>query len=208
MSALSKIATPINYIRICHPEKRVFDLWIPALASISIGLFLLFLDKPIAILSKDGLVSVVNGILQILSGFYIASMAAVATFQKDGMDDLMDGTPPTLKGVSLTRRKFLTYLFGYLAFSSILLYFIGGGLQLLAPTIAKVAWINIALVKQIFVTIYLFIVMNILCTTVLGMHFMIDKMHDNKIKVTLNHVAFDEVQDSHTDQNGSDNKRD
>ncbi|PNM24629.1 hypothetical protein A6J66_010810 [Yersinia enterocolitica] len=208
MSALSKIATPINYIRICHPEKRVFDFWIPALASISIGLFLLSLDKPIAILSKDGLISVVNGILQILSGFYIASMAAVATFQKDGMDDLMDGTPPTLKGVSLTRRKFLTYLFGYLAFSSILLYFIGGGLQLLAPTIAKIAWINITLVKQTFVTIYLFIVMNILCTTVLGMHFMIDKMHDDKQKVKLNHVEFNESQDFHTDKNDSDNKRD
>ncbi|HEN3281139.1 TPA: hypothetical protein U5D21_002992 [Yersinia enterocolitica] len=208
MSALSKIATPINYIWICHPEKRVFDFWIPALASISLGLFLLFLDKPIAILSKDGLISVVNGILQILSGFYIASMAAVATFQKDGMDDLMDGVPPKLKGVSLTRRKFLTYLFGYLAFSSILLYFIGGGLQLLAPTIAKIAWINIASVKQIFVTIYLFIVMNILCTTVLGMHFMIDKMHDDKKTVKLNHVVFNEDQDSHRDQNGSDNKRD
>ncbi|OWF84717.1 hypothetical protein B4907_06895 [Yersinia kristensenii] len=93
-------------------------------------------------------------------------------------------------------------------FPVILLYFIGGGLQLLAPTIAKIAWINIALVKQTFVTIYLFIVMNILCTTVLGMHFMIDKMHDDKQKVKLNHVKFNESQDFHTDKNDSDNKRD
>lgn len=191
MSALSKILTPINYLRINHPEKRVFDFWIPVAASIALGLGLLLLDSPITLLNKDGLVSVVNGILQILSGFYIASMAAVATFQKDGMDDVMDGTPPTLKGVDLTRRKFLTYLFGYLAFASILLYFIGGGLQLLAPTIGKIAWINLLLIKQALVTIYLFFVMNILCTTLLGMHFMIDKMHDDKKKLNMSHKDFD-----------------
>ncbi|WP_454834492.1 hypothetical protein [Rahnella aceris] len=191
MSAFNKILTPINYIRINHPEKRVFDFWIPLFTSVIIGLLLFSLDKPIVLIGKDGLVSVVNGILQILSGFYIASMAAVATFQKKGMDDPMDGTPPTLKGEELTRRKFLTYLFGYLAFASILLYFIGGGLQLLSLNIGKFVWINILIIKECLVILYLFTVMNILCTTLLGMYFMIDKMHNEKVKLNLDHKNFD-----------------
>ncbi|HII3258226.1 TPA: hypothetical protein ACY3ID_005021, partial [Citrobacter amalonaticus] len=172
MSAFRKILTPIDYIRIKHPEKRVFDIFIPLIVSVCITGFIFYLDRPIPIISKDGLISVINGILQILSGFYIASMAAVATFQKSGMDTVMDGSPPTLKGRDLTRRKFLTYLFGYLAFISIIMYLIGGGIQLLSPTLSHTQWIKIACVKIIFVWIYLFIVANIICTTILGMYFM------------------------------------
>lgn len=190
MSALSKMLTPINYVRISHAEKRVFDLWIPILLSIGTSIILYYLEKPINFINKDGLISVINGILQILSGFYIASMAAVATFQKDGMDSVMAGSPPTLKGIELTRRKFLTYLFGYLAFASILLYFIGGGLQLIAPTLHSIAWLNIKLIKYIFVTIYIFFIMNILCTTILGMHFMIDRMHDDAKTLKVEHKDF------------------
>lgn len=191
MGAINKILTPVDYIRIKHPEKRVFDFWIPLILSVIISVFLYILDKPIPILPKDGLVSVVNGILQILSGFYIASMAAVATFQKPGMDSKMDGTPPTLKGKELTRRKFLTYLFGYLAFTSIFMYLAGGGLQLLNLTINHIAWLKIAGIKYFLIALYLFIIANIICTTILGMYFMIDKMHDEKPTLNMNHKKLD-----------------
>lgn len=190
MSAFKKILTPTDYIRIKHPEKRVFDIIIPFIVSACITGFIFYLDNPISIISKDGLISVINGILQILSGFYIASMAAVATFQKTGMDIVMDGSPPTLKGKELTRRKFLTYLFGYLAFTSIIMYLIGGGIQLLAPTISHTQWIQIAWVKIILIELYLFIISNIICTTILGMYFMIDKMHDEKPKLNPTHREF------------------
>ncbi|HEE0139754.1 TPA: hypothetical protein R8G72_000830 [Citrobacter youngae] len=187
MSAFKKILTPIDYIRIKHPEKRVFDIFIPVIISTLITTLIFCLDRPISIISKDGLISVINGILQILSGFYIASMAAVATFQKPGMDSVMDGTPPTLKGKDLTRRKFLTYLFGYLAFASIIMYLIGGGIQLMSPTLSHTQWIKVPWVKITFVGIYLFIISNIICTTILGMYFMIDKMHDEKPKLIAKH---------------------
>lgn len=187
MSALTKILTPVDYIRIKHPEKRVFDIIIPLVVSIVITVFIFSLDKPIALVSNNGLISIINGILQILSGFYIASMAAVATFQKQGMDSVMDGFPPTLKGKELTRRKFLTYLFGYLAFTSILMYLVGGGVQLLSSTLSSSKMIEYPVIKIGLVGIYLFIVSNILCTTILGMYFMIDKMHDEKPKLNIKH---------------------
>lgn len=187
MGAFKKILTPVDYIRIKHPEKKVFDVAIPLIFSVIITSFIFYLDNPITLLAKDGLISVVNGILQILSGFYIAAMAAVATFQKTGMDEVMDGSPPKLKGKDLTRRKFLTYLFGYLAFSSIFMYLAGGGLQLLNSTITHIWLFKNIVAKFIFVFIYIFIIANIICTTILGMYFMIDKMHDEKEVLKQNH---------------------
>ncbi|EGQ9248531.1 hypothetical protein F9H63_15110 [Vibrio parahaemolyticus] len=142
------------------------------------------LPKPIALIGDKSLVSLVNGLLQILSGFYIASMAAVATFQKEGMDDKLDGKSVTLHGKSVSRRQFLTYLFGYLAYMSILMYFMGGFAQLAQSNLTE--WISHVhqAFKLAIVFVYFFFLFNILCTTVLGMHFMIDKIHREKI--TLN----------------------
>ncbi|MFW3346931.1 hypothetical protein ACN9PN_00890 [Klebsiella pasteurii] len=185
MSVFSKVFTPIDYVRIKHPEKRFFDWILPVLTAAAITVVISILPKSVSIIGKDSLVSLVNGILQILSGFYIASMAAVATFSKEGMDDVMQGEPPKLKKQKLTRRKFLTYLFGYLAFMSIALYFLGGALQLTSTSIKELHLSSIPIAKGILLFFYLTAVCNIIYTTALGMFFMIDKMHDEKTKLII-----------------------
>lgn len=179
---LDKLFKPLGYIGIKHSEKRWYDIFIPAILAVLIGTIIFTLPKPIALIGKDSLISLVNGILQILSGFYIASMAAVATFQKEGMDKVMDGIPPTLNGKVLTRRNFLTYLFGYLAFMSILMYFVGGFIQLSASSISFWMIEFHRFFKFCLVVLYLFVVCNILTTTALGMHFLIDKIHRSESK--------------------------
>ncbi|WP_298775152.1 hypothetical protein [uncultured Shewanella sp.] len=179
---ISKLFKPMYYLGIKHTEKRWFDVYIPMLLALLVSIIIFSLPKPIALMGKGSLISLVNGILQILSGFYIASMAAVATFQKEGMDKYMDGVPPKLGGEPLTRRNFLAYLFGYLAFMSILMYFVGGFIQL---SVSNISFWMIDVhrsVKFILLAIYLFVVCNILTTTVLGMHFLIDKIHRSEAK--------------------------
>lgn len=185
MSVFSKVMTPVDYLMISHSEKRWFDFVLPLLAAAVMVVIINFLPKHISFIGKDSLVSLVNGILQILSGFYIASMAAVATFQKPGMDEVMTGIPPKLRGKKLTRRKFLTYLFGYLAFISIVMYFFGGALQLTSSSIKEMHFASMSWVKNASLFIYLSIVCNILSTTALGMFFMIDKMHEEKNKLNI-----------------------
>lgn len=191
MIVFDKLFKPLDYIRIKHAEKLWFDAVLPAILAIVCAACLYALPKPVALIGKDGIISLVNGILQILSGFYIASMAAVATFQKEGMDDKMEGIPPKIKVKKrgkkvdklLSRREFLTYLFGYLAFMSILMYFVGGFVQLTSGNIAILTAGMAAWFKYVFVALYMFAVFNILCTTILGMHFMIDKIHRPKQKL-------------------------
>ncbi|MBH0074932.1 hypothetical protein I6F48_05045 [Pseudoalteromonas sp. SWYJ118] len=183
---LDKLFKPISYIRIKHYEKSWFDFILPLGTTLLFFFIIYCLSEPIRLLGKEGLVSLVNGLLQILAGFYIASMAAIATFNKEGMDDIMDGTPPTLNGVELTRRQFLTYLFGYLAFCSICLYFIGGFAQLASLSLFHLVSLSSPFLKILLVGLYIFAISNIMYTTVLGMHFMIDKIHRKKVVIRDN----------------------
>lgn len=185
MSLFAKIVTPIDYLMISHNEKTWFDFFLPAIASCIVVFVINVLPKDISLIGKDSLVSLVNGMLQILSGFYIASMAAVATFQKKGMDNVMDGVAPKLRGKKLTRRRFLTYLFGYLAFISITLYFVGGAVQLTSTSIKELHLSQYGWLKNTCLFIYLAFVCNILSTTALGMFFMIDKMHEDKPELII-----------------------
>ncbi|MBT1949059.1 hypothetical protein KKZ58_14270 [Enterobacter kobei] len=203
MSLFAKIITPIDYLMISHNEKKWFDFVLPIIASGIVVLVINFLPKNISLIGKDSLISLVNGILQILSGFYIASMAAVATFQKKGMDDVMDGVAPRLRGKKLTRRRFLTYLFGYLAFISITLYFIGGAVQLISSSIKDLHLAQYNWLRNICLFIYMSFVCNILSTTALGMFFMIDKMHEEKSELIIpkeNEVSHNEDNEDNEDQ--------
>ena len=183
MFIVDKLLKPLRYIQISNSEKRWFDLWLPVISAILVTVLIYMLPQPISFLGKDSIVSLSNGILQILSGFYIASMAAVATFNRDGMDDPMAGGDcPCLDGRNLTRRGFLSYLFGYLAFTSILMYFAGGLCQLMLGSLREL-FQEYPLVKLIGAFLYLTVLFNILFTTILGMHFLIDRIHRAEPKI-------------------------
>jgi hypothetical protein len=177
MFVVNKLFKPLKYIQITNGEKRWFDLWLPLLTAGLVTVILYILPKPISFLGKDSIVSLTNGILQILSGFYIASMAAVATFNREGMDDIMVGSDsPSLAGKKLTRRSFLSYLFGYLASISILMYFVGGLAQLTLGSLSAICH-ELPFARWIGLFAYLTVLFNLLFTTMLGMHFLIDRIH-------------------------------
>ncbi len=186
MKSLSRLLRPLDYIRIKHPEKLRYDLIYPFLMTIFIIGTLAILPKPVRLLGPGGLLGAIVELLQMLTGFYIASLAAIATFKKAGMDQAMPGDTPTLKTTSrgkiridqLTRRRFLCLMFGYLAFVSVLLYFVGKGavifnanMHLLLPETIYV------FVKWIFITSYLFAASHLIITTLLGLYYMVDRIH-------------------------------
>mgnify|MGYP003091519905 FL=1 len=76
---IGKLFSPLNYLRIFHIEKLFFDLFLPILFTILFMTINNILPNKIPILGDKGIVSLVNGIVQILAGFYIASLAAIST---------------------------------------------------------------------------------------------------------------------------------
>lgn len=98
------------------------------IASITLGIFWGVLPHT-NLYSNEGIFVRILGFVQSLPGFYIAALAAIATFNQPGLDVLMPGTPPRAKiiyngsftVVELTRRRFLCLLFSYLTAISFLL---------------------------------------------------------------------------------------
>jgi len=186
VEAVKQLLTPLNYLRIQYSQRCLFNIIIPLLITTLLLSGLIVLPKPINIFGNNGLISVITGFIQILVGFYIAALAAVATFQKEGLDSLLAGEGATLlvqrqgikKNIQLTRRKFVCYLFGYLAFLGIALYFIGSISNLISESLKVAIPVSCFFItKWLFVFCYLFASSNLIITTLLGLHYLTDRIH-------------------------------
>lgn len=181
-----RLAQPLDYLRIDHPAKAKYDYLIPALLAVALTVWVVFAPRPVSVFGQNGLLSIAGGLLQMLTGFYIASLAAIATFTRRSMDLVMPGVPPRLnvfeRGVErqlrLTRRRFLCLMFGYMAFLSLFLYLLG---MFVVPSITAIKEIIPVAVhgyaRGIFVAMYFFLFSNLLITTLLGLYYMADRIH-------------------------------
>lgn len=178
-----KILTPLTFLRLQSPDLRAYQWAIPvALTVIALAVFYLLPIKP-PLFAEKGLVNTVNGLLNTLVGFYIAALAAIATFNNPNLDQTMKGRPPTLVSVrqgerfeeQLTRRRFLVILFGYCAFVSMMLLSFGVISLLIAPSLAKAAWLPI--IRFAWLAAYFALASSLFVVTLLGLHYLIDRMH-------------------------------
>jgi hypothetical protein len=188
MMSLPPLIRPLDYLRIRHPRKRNYDGWLPLGLTIGTVVALYFLPLPIQIFGDGGLLDILAGLLQFLIGFYIAALAAVATFDRPSMDQPMAGDAPELwvtrhgltESQKLTRRRFLSLMFGYLALLSFLLYGVSAFGNLLEPNIhALIPYESQAFLfaRWGFLSIFLFLAYNLLVTTMLGLYYMTDRIH-------------------------------
>ncbi|MEY8769027.1 hypothetical protein AB6T85_01040 [Erwinia sp. ACCC 02193] len=185
-----KLLAPLRYLSIRHDEKRRYDLWYPLAGATVLTLIYALLEVPFSLLGKSGLVPQVNGLLQVLIGFYIAALAAISTFSSATIDEKMAGTPPVIKemyrgnliNVPLARRRFLCFLFGYLALVSFVVFACGVLASLFTkPAVDFITGIpvNYALptLKVIFLFCYSFVLFNLTTTTLLGLYYLSVRIH-------------------------------
>jgi len=126
---IKRLLSPLSYLRIQHDLKFKYDWLIPGALTIVTMASLGSIGYQIPILGPDGIISSFANLSHVLVGFFIAALTAVATFPKRSLDQLMSSPAPTLKGLykgkainrQLTRRRFLCFLFGYLAWLSLFL---------------------------------------------------------------------------------------
>lgn len=123
-----------------------------------------------------------------LPGFFIAALAAVATFGRDDMDKTMPEPAPTVEMrfgaqrdiVKLTRRVFLSYLFSYLTVLSLLTTFfcIFGYMAGTSFAMSGVGNSMLAgLTRVIFVFVLYAALSSMFIVTLLGVYFLTERMH-------------------------------
>lgn len=180
------LASSFSYLRIKHKAKRWVDWYYPAmLAALSTTLIFTFGGDG-AIAGDNGLLDRLLLVSSVLPGFYIASLAAIATFNKPDIDQLMPSPAPTLvvllKGnrntIRLTRRRFLSHLFAFLCSESLALMIVcvftglcGSGLIDTLPP-----WFAHALTILFTFTVLLSF-WQMVCVTCLGLYYLGDRLH-------------------------------
>ncbi|MCF3642915.1 hypothetical protein LXM94_23395 [Rhizobium sp. TRM95111] len=181
-----RLLVPLKYLRIKHPEKLKFDFVFPLVFACIFLAPVLSPDFRAAAADGIQLLERSSDLLSILTGFFVAALAAVATFGGDEMDKEMPGTQPvTLTDPfrphdpeRLTRRRFLCFLFGYLAFVSLAVYLVGFAFAALQTyVIAKYVPTYTVASFIIFWGLYGFALGNLLANTLLGLFYLTDRIH-------------------------------
>jgi hypothetical protein len=208
LDALLLLFSPLSYLRIKHRDKTVLDIVPPLLTSLIVSVFILVIPSQLTIFGQAGVVKACTDLLQMLAGFYIASLAAVATFNNQGMDEPMEGDPPTLRVKIngrpelqlMTRRNFLCHLFGYLSLLSFVLYFFGTFSNVIADEVRQaLSPTNRLWTRNCFVVLFAAAMAHLIGTTLLGLYYLTDRMHHanaNPRKATPEELAKLEPLDS------------
>lgn len=135
--AIRQIFVPMRYLYIRHGDrifqsKIVYDFILPVTLTLMTCSFFAWLDFGFDIFSNEDFVKKLTDLLTLMIVFYLAALAAVATFDRRGIDEPLRGGDATLKMLNhttntyvvkkLTYRQFISYLFGYLSFLSLIIY--------------------------------------------------------------------------------------
>lgn len=183
---IKQLLTPFRYLRIKNKVKYQIDFVIPLILGLSVAGVLIALGPHAPVFGDKGYVSLITGLLQMLTGFYIAALAAVATFPSETLEQPLDGSPAILnetrrgkkKPVSLKRRAFLCFLFGHLALLSICLYFTGGFANLISSGVSEMVSAQAAYwLRALFVALYSVASAHLFVVTMLGLYYLSYRIH-------------------------------
>ena len=176
-----------------HPDLAPFLTWVPLIAGLLLALgFELLPVRPK--FTGDGSVSRhMLTVFAILPGFYIAALAAVATFNREEMDFEMPDPAPKMvlrtRGVDqempLTFRMFLSHMFSYLTALSFVAVFLFVGAELIAPSAKLVieklptGWKHVAIyaLGGSYLLLSFWLAAKIVLTTMIGLYFLAERIH-------------------------------
>lgn len=123
-----KLLSPFIFLRLKFGERKRYGI-----LAIGCGLFCSIIyyilpNRP-SLVGEGGIFIDLQLLVTFLFPFYVASLVAVATFQRSSLDDLPTGGQVELirkneATVKLTRRNFICFIFSYCAILSLLIFLI------------------------------------------------------------------------------------
>jgi hypothetical protein len=182
-----QLLRPFGYIFIRHPVKRKVDWYVPLALTIGAFVFLWPLRTGMNVWGAGGFVASAQGFVQGLPGFYIAALAAVATFgQQTTLDTIIPAPTPTLHthfagtwvDMKLSRRRFLCLLFAYLTSLSIVISLFAYYSQAVAAP-ARLVFIPevVTALSAVALAVYLMFLFQLVVVTLWGLYYLGDRMH-------------------------------
>ncbi|WP_139214666.1 hypothetical protein [Pseudomonas linyingensis] len=186
---IDQLMRPFGYLSIRHPHKWVVDWGYPIfLAALSVLMIYYFGEKN-KVIGAGGIVSLTLSFIQSLPGFYIAALAAIATFGRSDIDSVIPSPTPKVKikilgkesFVDLTRRRFLAMLFAFLTGESIILILFSIFLSTFGSEIIELSKLNTYTGEAIFfLLIFTFFtaLYQMIVATFWGLYYLGYKLHE------------------------------
>lgn len=186
---------PLAFLTIKGPTLHVYRLVLPLVATGLCVAAYVALPQPVDLVGDKSASDYLSGFFATLPGFFIAALAAVASFNGGDLDKDMPGVTVTMvvngdkKANEITLRVFLCYLFAYLTVLSFLGFFVCIGGALVAPSVVE--WLgpsgpapsSAALYgAQIgFVALMSLLAASVVFCTIQGLYFLAERVHQKLI---------------------------
>lgn len=183
------LLTPLKYLTIRYRQKVWFEGVLPLLIGGGLTWLILFYADAAPVFGKEGYLASLQNLLTILGGFFVAALTLITTADIAIIREPVSGPhPPKLPSEHspLSRKRFLGYLFGYLATSSFLLVGISLVANLLAPNLSKGLTPNAKIaVETIGLGAFNVWLAHVFVSTMLGMYYFTERLQisDRKAKV-------------------------
>jgi len=177
MRVILQLLTPARYLRVVATgfDKVLVDWVLPLLFALAVTLLWRAKPDALPLLGQNGFISTVASFMQMLVGFYVAALAAVATFGSSSLDE--DVLNMKLDGNPIKRRDFLSYLFGYLAIVSLGLYVVMLFRLLLIWGLNSLPVAAVPAAALALVFAHQFVFWQMVFITLLGLHYLTDRIH-------------------------------
>ena len=183
------IFKPLRYlaIKVEGGSKFKVDIVTPFVVGLIISLVFLYLKfkHQIDLFDNSSLIQSITGLVQTLPGFYIAALAAIATFPSTSMNNPMPEPTPYIKFPNndddlLNRRRFLCYMFAYLAYISIVALFITSiAIFMYGNDLLKVPSILYFFAYFFVCLVIYFLIIQIALLTFVGLWYLGERIHLN-----------------------------
>lgn len=182
---VGQLARPFSYLAIRHQYKWQMDWLLPGfLTMLSAGVIAYFIPH-INIYGEAGVISRVLGFIQNLPGFYIAALAAVATFGRKDIDATLPSPTPTIvehrfgekDEIPLTRRRFLCMMFAFLTAECVILILVSIFVLSVGSDITGGLDPTVKLFSKLFFIFYLFFLYQMILATFWSLFYLGDRIH-------------------------------
>lgn len=192
--SVKQLLIPITFFSIQHGENnsrgKIYSFWTPAILAIIFTLIQMLKASPELIVKENGIFATLSPLFSLFAAFFIAALAAIATFQNGEIDKEMNsgdqsrtfiernnsfGDP---QNIYLSRRQYLCYLFGYLSFATII-FVLTVSLFVIFKDVLFIKNSTILLtLNTILIFSFWFMLVQILLLTLLGLGFLTEKINN------------------------------
>jgi hypothetical protein len=140
----------------------------------------------VSLYTDGGMIAKILGFVQVLPGFYIAALAAIATFNKIDIDKTMPAPAPKIdimvQGrsvvIELTRRRFLCSMFAFLTAESLIIIVLAIFSQSIYVPLKAIIYSSLQIwTSGLFILMFFLLFWQMIITSFWGLFYLGDRLH-------------------------------